>query len=431
MHSAAFVAMVGGMNRMNRSRSPLSTAIVRVLLGSALLAATPRQGFASMSGGPIFTPGPPLGETRSYWNAPYFRIIEEAIRDPSKELDPCWCCGIGTNTVRWYSRSGEVLHEESDVVLDNGFLTIRNRCLGIWPRWEMPIPTKELDGARFLFASEGGRVLVHTYDVTDGHIAADVYVAGQFVRTLGPYSWDGSWSWTRFNDSGAAAFASKLPERDGAPDSARIVVVSDDASRLKEMKVAGRHVSFVPDATGSGIVCDIESIKYWITGNDSQVVLPNLCRSEPVAWGPDVALFDTWMLEGRRFALVELGSGTIRWTTPVSETDFHSHHRDSAVIEGEWVFAYDLEIEVFGDRDRGRHIVRIHDLESGELLYRWRSSYATPPPDPGRLVRFEGHIYFLTSGDFTQLDPLEVVKEHSGWALREEPAPNRVDRRRR
>ncbi|MCA9751770.1 MAG: hypothetical protein KC591_06240 [Gemmatimonadetes bacterium] len=345
-----------------------------------------------------------------------------------------------------------MLAELADVERRQGHLRREARFFGLAPFWESSFRGKGSDRNTFV-ATRSGHVLLHKYEPTISTTAVDVYRAGRFVRTAGPFPGLAKLEWNRETGSFSLAtspepplviapidslqifFFVRGPVEVGAgatdtlvdstsvwqttqeeewreraetrPDSTRIRWFTPEGDLVVDEWVPLPDARAEPHPLATGVIIrnTEHQVRFWRGSRGERVSLDLQDPSASVAcWFDDAVVFRERTKDGAKFSRVDLDDGRTRWRVPAATT---------AIADGDWLYVYDLEPDTERDREVQRHRILALDVATAETLFVWRSD-----PDaraPGNLVRSEGTIFFFTKEGFAPIDRARVREGRFGW----------------
>ncbi len=341
-------------------------------------------------------PGVPIGNTDTHWMAPYTLATQFSVE------------GKTVTEVRWFEEDGRVRRTLSgDRINARGefiseFTGDQRIVHGVDGRWSLVVPQKPGPAG---YITGTGDLFVHQFHPIEGQIAADVYVRGNHVRTVGPLAQyktegvqladDGSWAlltWTSLTKSETQ------------------VVVHGTQGSVSYFKGCGENVRYpFPVGDGRGVLVKVEGLKeppvrYKYSQGEGEwrtiAVGPN---ADPVVSprGQSTVLFRTSIGQRERFQWIDCTTGIVRWEIPSPVEK----------IEHAATLAYDLDgtgMILFVGRDFAAVAAR-----TGDRIARWEPTI--PRIESGRIVRVGDRLFIVTPKQFAEINLADISAKRNGW----------------
>ncbi len=359
---------------------------------------------------PLTLPGEVKGEAASGWHAPFVHFQRLRVGKTA------------VTSVRWLSPDGKVLRERAsaNLGLQPGFVYDYSgrswTIFGINGDWQLDLPKRAGPG---VYSIADGRVFYHQHHPAPGKIAVDIYVAGKFAGTIGPYwQWrgrslqhgdDGSMILQTWKDvdkqtqriiavrpTGAVRFHVDC-DADAdfysfiAPDARGILLnpIGEDRNTFTFHSAAGKGASFKP---GFSAHCHV-----WLP--DSATALLSSGRGE----------------EGCRYHLVDWTSGKQLWNIPnPSATRISSAIQHIAVTKDLLLFT-GRELVDFGVTKEPVRYVYAVDIKTGKTVARWRPVPMRASQEEPWFCQRGAQVYLMTPQEFSEINFVDIAAKKRGW----------------
>ena len=307
--------------------------------------------------------------------------------------------------------TGSVLAADDRLVYDYGQV---NRIYGVNDDWMIELPQPPRDGA--VTATPDSRFFLYQYAPNDGAIAADLYLSGRKIATLGPFA-GGDFA---LADDGSTAI---LARKDAGKIRHEIAVFGPDGKeRLREELDGVTN----PQALPGGVGLLVQSNTGPDAGKEFFFRRPS-GKVTSVKPGPNPR-FVAWVGNSTT-SLMETSIGSkfewhlIDWSTGKTLLDFQDPN--SARVQGAvplvalwkgYLLIGGLENHSWQDqKDPIRSIYAI-DAKTGSVVAHW---LPTPPGlktlDAGRFLQLKDKLYLVCDSEVAELDEREIVEHQNGW----------------
>jgi len=338
-------------------------------------------------------PGTTRGRAESRWIAPYALFTQYGMGETY------------VATVRWFDDKGHVVKELTGNLMAHPEFVMEFRPDGtvyhdVNGKWNLFLPKKPDDSG---YVTSAGDTFVHEFHPTEGEIAADIYLAGKLIGTVGPFvQYKGRD--VRLAEDGSMAFmAWKTPKKDAV----QVVVVGPDG-KVSFCVDCGQDVDHPhPVGGGKGVIVEVVGpgehhtrFRHMQSGGN-WVPLEVGPNARSLAWTSDGAgvLFCTSIGTKERFKLIDPASGKLLWETP-SPVKYYEDYATSAVV-------LDDKLLFIG------HDFAAVDIKTGQVIARWEGN--TPRSDRGWIARRGDRLFFVTNEEFVEIDPADIAAKKNGW----------------
>lgn len=403
---------------MDRPLTATGLGSAAALLLAATLAAPPASA-GRPPPPPVTTPGQPVGEVSARWIAPYVLHVEEQV------------AGKSTQRVRWFAPDGSVARELTgrlQVEANQGFVfqyTPRNG--GGWDctvhavnaNWRLALPRKP-GPSGYITGTADSHTFVQQHHPQEGQIAADVYVGGKRVSTLGPFEqYQGRG--VQLAADGTLAF---LAWKDRAKELAQVIVAGRDGKLSFQADCPFQVTSPAPAPDGAGVLVqpnfgedgantfvfvkktgETRTMKFWPNPRVAAWV-PGTCR----------ALIETSFGHEKRFLLADCATGKTLWgiDDPVSGRDVLG--TSTIAVTKDYVLLGGTDQVAHGEERIAVRSLCAVGLASGKVVARWRADpMGQGRAGVGRFCRLGKQLFLVSERDFARLDLADIAAKRRGW----------------
>ncbi|MCI0458024.1 MAG: hypothetical protein L0Z62_13755 [Gemmataceae bacterium] len=360
---------------------------------------------------PVTLPGDPTNAAQTRWLAPYVLTTRVSVGES-------W-----TTSVRWFSPDGKVKRELSGpkLVAQPGFIyDYSNRPTtihGVHGDWQFALPKKP-GSAPSIDSTPDGRVFVHQFHPAQGQIAADLYVAGKCVGTVGPFLQYESRN-VRVGDDGSIGLlvwkdeSKKVPQVIAAGPDGKITVKADCDGPVDAPKAAPDGVGvLVQPNTGEGR----NTWSYYTRGGKQSTLYvgPNAYL---VCWLPGTtrALCSTALGSTYRFHLIDWAKGRRLWAIDdPNPARAGSSGPQVASLGGLLLFAGLESIRLGGNGEPVRSLQAV-EARTGQVVARWHPTPLKRFADGDRLVRQGERLFLVADDEFAEIRLQDVARGKHGW----------------
>jgi hypothetical protein len=369
----------------------------------------------------ILTAGPPYvmrdmpgkveGRIKTEWLDPFVSATTRSI-GPDR-----W------TAIDWFETNGKLSHSLAgyDVLVQSGFVcqfgSGKTNVFGILGDWKIELPQKS-GPAGYLTGIDN--TFIHEFHPNEDQIAADIYISGKLVNSIGPYVQHLGEDVRVGEDGSAALLAWKLPEKKVTQ------VVSIDANGKLRFQVEADPLLMAPAPApnGDGVLAGLNTpdedrkrfIFYQASGKKSSlIVAPN---GEVAVWLPSstTALMQTSIGYEYRWRLINWSTGRQVWeigdvtTLRVPGSGAPVFAADNYLLFGTLEYLDNGQSKI-----SARRIYAVN-VANGQVVARWLPSPSNQPvTDVGRFRKVAGKLYLVTDEVFSQIDLRSVSVKTNGW----------------
>jgi hypothetical protein len=393
------------MKRSRRIVEGLWRAILAAILLNAVGTAKPP------APAPVTMPGGPVNRLGTRWVAPYVFVTH--VRIDQRSL----------TSVRWFGPDGKLKRELSgpSVEAQPGFAydygkgqTVIHAVNG---DWQFVLPKKP-GSAPYITSTEDSHVFVHQFHPKDGQIAVDLYAAGKWAGTVGPFvQYLGRG--VQVADDGSIAL---VVWKDEAKKVAQVVAAGTDGKIRVKVDCDGLVDAPKAAPDGAGVLVQPNTLEerntwsyYTAKGKVSTLSLgPN---AHLVCWLPGTtkALCSTAIGSTYRFHLIDWATGTRLWATDDPNGARTGTSAPQVIPLGSLLlFAGLEEMDLGGRRERVRSLQAV-EVRTSQVVARWHPRPLRRFEDGGRFVRLGERLYLVADDEFTEIRLGDIGKQKNGW----------------
>ncbi len=327
----------------------------------------------------------------------------------------------GFTSVQWYNADGTKRRELSGALVhvNSGFVSEGPVYHGIFEDWKIELTNKgSLPGS--VNATPDSRVFHHNYrpehNANSRTIAVDVYLNGNLMGTIGPYS-----AYRGENARLSASGNSGLLVRESDEGPLKIIVFDDHAKLQFETKCDDQVMRPIVTANSDGALVEANTgeqpqrfMLYTAQGKTREMKIGPNARF--LTWVADThqSVFETSVGYTNRYRLIDWDKGETIWEIP------DPCPRTNAVGRG--VTAVANYVITCGYEYTGEeHPVTIPtlyalDSASGTLAAKWKPNMGLIVSlDGGRLFPLKGKVYFVTDNLVHEISVDDIVQKRNGW----------------
>jgi len=377
---------------------------------------------------PPYVPGPDLpgtskGKLETYWVAPYVRA--SVI--------------FGRTTVTWFGQDRSIQRQTDAIAVQSGFIDAthqNNAGEVVWGTnedWKIALPVRSGESG-YATATPDSRVFIEEFHPKPGLISLNIYVHGKLTNTAGPFLQYKADEVHLSDDGSASLIVWKYESKKTAQ------IIGLDANGTVRFRVDCENPisneGVAPD--GAGVLLSpnsgrVQNTFLWYTSEGRRQSLQITPNPYLVGWIPKThhSLFTA--SAGYRilnYRLIDWDSGGEIWETAPPGTgqvlaigitpQFLLFEEAELYVSGPWRGPGWLLSNGRREWVRTFYAVRVQD---GSIAARWQAK------DPQRLTgegrdRFlwmNDRLFYMTAGEFTELNLNDIVSKTNGWAIGSTP----------
>lgn len=363
---------------------------------AALLLSAFSSGLAHASAPPVLRelPGTTKGEAESRWIAPYALATSHFVG------------GKGSTTIRWFDERGRVSRELSGCQIDARTDFICERSAGratfhdVNGKWQLVLPEKPGPSGSITAV---GDTFVHQFHAVEGQIAADIYLAGRLVGSIGPFVRYRGRDVCLAYDGSSALLTWKTPSRKAIE-----VVVVTPGGNVSFRAECGEDVGRpYPVRGGRGVLLEVTDRKEppvrfcYLETRGRSTILEVGANAFPVACTPVVGtvLFRTAIGGKVRFRLVNCATGQTLWEIPSPVQKYESIVSGAAVVEDKILLL-------------GKDLAAVN-IRNGKVISLWQPDVSRS--NRGRMVRQGKRLFLVTDKAFAEISLADITAKKNGW----------------
>jgi hypothetical protein len=359
---------------------------------------------------PRTLPGEVRGEMKARWLAPFVSISTRSL------------AGTRTTTIQWFRPDGQLHRQLQGANVDArlGYAYQygdKHIIYGINGDWQFPLAQKGV-AAGYITATQDSRTFVYQFYPKQGEIAADLYVTGKRVATVGPYLQYLGRD-VHLGEDGSLAL---LTWKDSKKKTPQVVVAGPEGQVRFRVDCEGPVDSPTPAPGGAGVLVRsnaggaMANTYYFYTQEGKVSSLDVGPNADFMAWlpGQAIALFSTSIGVSYRFHLIDWTTGIRLWTIPDPNPRRVPGSAPSVAHAGDYLLLAGRQFIKLGDDFQPvRSIQAVH--RKTIRVSRWLPAPLQPAPDDGRLLRLGKKVFLITDEEFAEIKVEEIAARKNGW----------------
>ncbi len=403
----------------------LATALIT--LGGAQ-AAERRGGFVDVRK----LPGESCGVIESYWLAPHVYAFEGIVGlDKESSFPRRRAPSAGPNTfnrITWFSEKGEVLRQLAFNSVQPGFAWTSNQVIGINENWSIPTAQLASESSQTIATSDS-RLMAHEYHPSPGRVAADIYLHGQRVNTIGPFATHRIGSTVHLGADGSGALVVCGNE---ARTNAQVLAWDTNGVLKLRVECALGSGAAIPAPNGRGALTSWAdggtnvNTYTWHTAQGKPRAMDINFNPHFCGWIPATSqsLFSVTLgPDSPSYRLIDWDAGQIRWEIPCPGNGHPlaveclpdmilfavaEPYKPGAWSGSGWIFQ-------LAKKDWIRCFYAVNPSD-GSVLARWQPTYPYRYSDMRQsFLRLRDKVYYLTPKEFVEINPGDILAKKNGW----------------
>lgn len=369
----------------------------------------------SVQGGPPEVmrdmPAEMVGRVKTWWLDPFVSITTRSI-GPDR-----W------TAVDWFDADGKPTRQLAgyNVYAQAGFVYRfsggKTTVFGVDSDWKIELPNKP-GPAGYITGTD--RTFFDEFHPKEGQIAADIYLSGKLVGTIGPYVQYYGQDVRPGEDGSLALVTWRNDER----KTAQVIGVGIDGKVRLQTDCDASVMSPIVAADGKGVLVRMNTggedrnrfSFYQKSGRVSSLIVgPNV---EFVTWlsKTTTALMQTSIGYEYRWHLIDWQTGKQLWEIGDLTSTRAPGFGTPVISVGRYLLFGGLEFSDEGpSRVASRRLYAL-DATTGRIVAHWfPSPPSQPATDPGRFRKLDNKLYLITDDAFAEINVNDIAAKTNGW----------------
>ena len=356
-------------------------------------------------------PGAVAGRIKTWWFDPFVSATTRSL-GPDR-----W------TAIDWFEADGKLSHSFAgyNVYAQSSFVYRfgggKTTVVGIQGDWQIELPEKS-GPAGYLTGID--KTFVDEFHPNEDQIAADIYISGKLVNSIGPYVQHLGED-VRVGEDGSTAL---LTWRSSEKNVTQVVSIGANGKSRFQVEADPLLMAPVPAPNGDGVLAHLNTggedrnrfLFYQASGKKSSlIVAPN---GQIAAWlpGSTTALMQTSIGHEYRWRLIDWATGRQVWEIGDVATGRVPNSGSPVVASGNYLLFAAIEYLDDGKSTiSGRRVYAV-GIADGQVVGHWfPSPTSQPATDVGRFRKVAGKLYLVTDEAFSQVQTSDISAKTNGW----------------